>query len=171
MKRTLAGLLAAAAVASFAVAQDAKKPEEAKKPDHILVTPMSVVWSPGPPTLPKGLLMSVIQGDPGQAAPFTIRAKFPAGYKIAAHFHPTDENLTVLSGTFAVGMGDKFDAAGLKDMPVGTFASMPAEMHHFAMAKTAAVLQIHGVGPFKLTYVNPADDPSQAAAPAKATTK
>jgi hypothetical protein len=170
MKKTIAGLLAAALVAGVAVAQDAKKADEAKKPDHIVVTPLSVAWSPGPPDLPKGLMMSVIQGDPGQAAPFTLRAKLPAGYKVAPHFHPADENVTVLSGTFAVGMGDKFDAAALKDLPVGAFASMPAEMHHFAMAKTACILQIHGVGPFKIVYVNPADDPSQAA-PAKATTK
>jgi quercetin dioxygenase-like cupin family protein len=112
-------------------------------------------------------MMAVVSGDPSKAAPFVVRLKIPAGYKVNPHFHPTDENLTVISGTFAVAMGDKFEAAGLKALPVGSFALMPAQMHHYAMAKTAAIVQVHAVGPFALTYVNAADDPSKRAAPAQ----
>ena len=90
----------------------------------------------------------------------------PAGYKIMPHWHPTDEHVTVLSGTFALGMGEKFDKASMKKLPVGGYALLPADMRHFAMATTAATIQVHGQGPFVLTYVNPADDPSKRA-PAK----
>jgi quercetin dioxygenase-like cupin family protein len=102
------------------------------------------------------------------AAPFVVRLKMPAGYKINRHFHPTDENVTVISGTFAVAMGDAFAAAGMKTLPAGGFALLPAQMHHYAMAKVPTVVQVHAVGPFALTYVNPADDPSKRAAPVPA---
>jgi hypothetical protein len=105
--------------------------------------------------------MAVISGDPSKAEPFVIRGQFPAGYRVAAHWHPTAENMTVLSGTVALGMGDKFDEAGLKDLPAGSYAVLPAEMRHFFMSKTAATIQVHGMGPFAVNYVNPADDPSK----------
>jgi quercetin dioxygenase-like cupin family protein len=134
---------------------------------EVTATPAELKWGPAPPVFEKGAQMAVVSGDPGKAAPFVVRLKVPAGYKINPHFHPTDENLTVISGTFAVAMGDKFETAGMKAMPAGSFALMPAQMHHYAMAKTAAVVQVHAVGPFALTYVNAADDPSKRAAPAK----
>ena len=88
----------------------------------------------------------------------------PAGYKIAPHWHPTDEHVTVISGSFAVGMGEKFDQASMKTLPAGSYAVMPAEMRHFAMATTDTIVQVDGQGPFMLTYVNPADDPSKRTA-------
>jgi quercetin dioxygenase-like cupin family protein len=106
---------------------------------------------------------TVVSGDPGKPGLYVVRAKMPAGYKIAPHWHPTDEHVTVLSGTFAFGMGEKFDRASMKALPAGGYALMPADMRHFAMATTAATIQVHGQGPFALTYVNPADDPSKRA--------
>jgi quercetin dioxygenase-like cupin family protein len=135
---------------------------------EVKVTPAELKWGPAPPVFEKGASMAVVSGDPGKAAPFVVRLKLPAGYKINPHFHPTDENVTVISGTFAVAMGDKFEAAGMKTMPAGSFALLPAQMHHYAMAKTPAVVQVHALGPFALTYVNPADDPSKRMAPARA---
>jgi hypothetical protein len=85
----------------------------------------------------------------------------PAAYKIAPHWHPSDEQVTVLNGTFAVGMGDTFDQSSMKDATVGGFANIPATMHHYAMAKTAATVEVHGTAPFQINYVNPADDPSK----------
>jgi hypothetical protein len=70
----------------------------------------------------------------------------------------------VLGGSFSLGMGDKFDAAAAKDLPAGGYALLPAEMHHYAVARTPTTVQVHGMGPFALTYVNPADDPSKRAA-------
>jgi quercetin dioxygenase-like cupin family protein len=152
------GCLLAAAVAQ---AQEAKSAE-------VFVTPLELKWGPAPPVFEKGAQMAVVSGDPGKAAPFVVRLKVPAGYKINPHFHPTDENVTVISGTFALGMGDTFSAAAMKTAPAGSFAVLPAQMHHYAMAKTPSVVQVHAMGPFVLTYVNPADDPSKRVTPVPA---
>jgi len=128
---------------------------------HVLLTAAAVTWGDPPPSLPPGAKMAVISGDPGKAVPFTIRAQFPAGYRVAPHWHPTTEHVTILSGTLSLGMGEKFDQAALKDLPPNGYVSMPAEMRHFVLARTATTIQVHGMGPFAVNYVNPADDPSQ----------
>jgi len=140
--------------------------QEGSTSTHVAVAPADLKWGEGPPVFEKGLSFAVVAGDPGKPGPFVVRLKVPAGYKIAPHFHPTDENVTVLAGTFAIGMGDKLDKAAAKQLPPGGFVLLPAQMHHFALAITEATVQVHGVGPFTLTYVNPADDPSKRA-PAK----
>lgn len=154
MRRTFSVALSIVAVAAFGLAQESK--------NHIALTAAEVKWGPAPPSLPKGAQIAVISGNPGQSGPFAIRLKFPAGFKIAPHWHPTDEHVTVLSGTIGFGMGDKFDAAAMKVLSAGSYAMMPAEMRHFARAKTTTIVQVHGTGPFVLNYVNPADDPSKA---------
>ncbi len=128
---------------------------------HVMLTAGGLTWGDPPPSLPAGAKLAVISGDPGKAEPFVIRAQLPAGYKVAPHWHPTAEHVTVLSGTFALGMGEKFDQAAMKDLPSNGYAALPAKMPHFAMAKTATTIQLHGMGPFAVNYVNPADDPSQ----------
>ena len=133
------------------------------RPAHVLLDPSEAKWGDPPPVFEKGASFAVISGDPGKAGLYVVRLKMPAGYKIAPHWHPTDEHVTVLSGSFGVGMGEKFDEASMKNLPQGGYALLPAEMRHFAMATTAAIVQVHGQGPFKLTYVNPADDPSKRA--------
>jgi quercetin dioxygenase-like cupin family protein len=127
---------------------------------HVMSTPKDLKWGDPPPVFEKGAGFTVISGDPSKDGLYVVRLKMPAGYKIMPHFHPTDENVTVISGTFSLGSGDKFDEATLKALPAGSFGLLPAQMHHYAMAKTACVVQVHGMGPFALTYVNPADDPS-----------
>jgi len=102
-----------------------------------------------------------VSGDPSQAQPFVIRAQVPAGYKVPPHWHPGDENLTILSGTVALGMGETFDEKAMTEVPAGGYASLPAEMRHYFLAKTAATFKVHGMGPFVVNYVNPADDPSK----------
>jgi quercetin dioxygenase-like cupin family protein len=94
---------------------------------------------------------------------FIVRLKVPAGYKIPAHWHPTDENVTVISGTFNMGMGDKLDPAKTKAFPAGSFAVAPAKVNHFALAKKEAIVEVSAMGPFAMTYVNPDDDPSKTA--------
>ena len=128
---------------------------------HTLVAPAKVTWGEAPPSLPPGAKLAVLSGDPSKSEPFVIRVQLPAGYTIAPHWHPTDEQVTVLAGTFALGMGDTLDKSAVQDLPVGGYALLPAQMHHFAMAKTAATIQVHGMGPFVINYVNPADDPSK----------
>jgi len=138
--------------------------QEATAPKHVTAKPADLKWGDPPPVFEKGASFTVISGNPGEAGPYVVRLKMPAGYKIAPHWHPTDENVTVISGTFAVGMGETFDKATMTELPAGSYALLPAEMRHYAMAKTAAIVQVHGMGPFKLTYVNPADDPSARSA-------
>jgi quercetin dioxygenase-like cupin family protein len=122
---------------------------------HPIVTPGELKWGP----LLPGSEMAVVSGDPSASGPFVIRIKLIAGAEIPAHWHPTDENVTVLEGTFAAGMGDKLDPAKLTKMRPGDFVLMPATVHHFAKAETATVVQVHGMGPFQVNFVNPADDP------------
>jgi len=138
----------------------------AQSPDapHTLVAAEELKWGQPPPVFEKGASFTVVSGDPGKTGIYVVRLRMPAGYTIAPHSHPTDERVTVLSGTLALGMGDTFDKAALKELPTGGYAVLPADMRHFAMAKTAVTIQVDGAGPFALTYVNPADDPSKPSA-------
>lgn len=127
----------------------------------IVVPPDQITWGPGPAVLPAGAKVAVLEGDPNQAGPFTMRLLVPDRYRIPPHSHPVVEHVTVLKGTFKVGMGDKFDASRLAALPTGTFAALEPGTRHFAEAEGETVLQLHGTGPWSLNYVNPADDPRQ----------
>ena len=121
----------------------------------------AIKWGPPPPVFPAGAKFAVIDGDPGSKGLVTVRLKMPAGYQIAPHWHPTDEHITVLAGTFSVGMGDTLDKQQSKTLKAGGYAVAPATVHHYAWTEGGATVQVHMNGPFALTYVNPADDPSQ----------
>ena len=122
-------------------------------------TPAKLQWGPAPPAFPKGAQMAVVSGNPGEAGMFTIQLSMPAGYQIMPHWHPTDEQVLVISGTFLVGMGDGFNQKTMKSMAPGDSGSIPAKKNHYAMAKTATVVSVTAMGPFAMTYVNPKDDP------------
>ncbi len=126
---------------------------------HVMIKPDELKWGPSPPAFPAGGMISVVYGDPSKPGPYVVRFKAPAGYKIPAHWHPAAENVTVLKGTFYMGKGDKLDEKTSEAMPVGSFVHMPKEMRHFAWCKDECMIQVHGVGPFEITYVNPDDDP------------
>jgi hypothetical protein len=123
--------------------------------------PEEIKWAPAPPVLNAGAEMAVLAGDPAKAGPVTMRLKLPAGFVIAPHWHPTDERVTVIAGHLGIGMGDKLDKKQSKVLKPGGYAIALAHMHHFAWTKTGAVVQIDLMGPFGITYVNPADDPSK----------
>jgi Cupin domain len=124
-------------------------------------TPDQVKWGPAPSFLAPGAQLAVIEGDPmATSGDFTIRIKMPDGYKIAPHWHPKRENVTVISGTFKVGMGDKFDESKMMPFPAGSFAYLDPDMHHYAMSVGDTVVQVHGMSPVKFNYINPQDDPS-----------
>ncbi|MCU1311566.1 MAG: anti-ECFsigma factor, ChrR [Candidatus Angelobacter sp.] len=123
--------------------------------------PDEIQWGPAPPSLPAGAQFAVLEGDPSKPGLFTIRLKAPDGYKVQPHWHATTEDLTVISGTFNVGMGPKWDQSHPTSLSAGGFASMPARMKHFAWTSGETVLQVHGNGPFVINYVNPADNPVQ----------
>ena len=129
---------------------------------HTMLAPKEVMFGEGPPSLPPGAKMAVLYGDPAKTGLFIVRAKFPANYKIPPHLHKASENVTVLAGTFYMGLGEKFDQGSGQELPVGGFASIPANHPHYAWAgKEETVVQVHGVGPSDLRFVNPADDPRQ----------
>jgi hypothetical protein len=133
----------------------------AQGPAHPMMTPADMKWGPAPPALPPGGQVAVLDGDPFKPGFFSIRLKMPDGYRIAPHWHPTDENVVVLQGTLGLGMGDTANQATAKALPAGSFTRIPKEMRHYAFAKGETILQIYGEGPFVVNYVNPKDDPSK----------
>jgi len=137
---------------------------EASKPaavtSHVMLLPEEVGWGQCPPAVPPGAKCAVVQGD--MTAPnrlFTFRLWMPDNFRVPPHFHPADEHIVVLSGTFNMGFGDKLDTSSSRPMAAGSFMVMPKGEHHFAWTKGETVIQVYAIGPWGLTYVNPQDDP------------
>ena len=128
----------------------------ASRSDH---HPVGVQWGSAPAVFPPGAEMAVLQGDPTKTEEFTVRLRMPNGYRIPPHTHPTIENVTVLSGKFLAGFGTQFNESNLQTFARDDFASIPADHAHYAMTSGETVVQVHAIGPFVLTYVNPADNP------------
>lgn len=127
---------------------------------HIMLAPDAVAWGACPPVLPPGAQCAVVEGDPKTPnALFALRLKAPDDYRVPPHFHPADEHVVVISGTFNMGLGDTLDKAASHALPAGGFMVMPAGEHHYAWTKGETVIQIYAIGPWSLIYVNPADDP------------
>ena len=150
MLRRLIPLTFVLAGASAALADDMKMPTNSG----------DLKWGPAL-ALPKGAEIAVLSGDPSKDGLYVVRLKVPDGYKIPAHNHPTTEYVTVLSGNFHLGMGDKLDDKSGIELTAGGYGEAPAKMNHYAWASSSSVIQVHGQGPFAITYVNPADDPSK----------
>lgn len=129
---------------------------------HLFVLPDRIEWRAGPPSLPPGARAAIIHGDPSRQGLFAMRLSFPDGYRIPPHFHASDEHVTVISGTFVMGLGEREDDENATAIPAGGFARMKAGTRHYAYARGATVVQVHSLGPWVLTYVNPADDPRRA---------
>jgi quercetin dioxygenase-like cupin family protein len=123
------------------------------------LTPAELKWGPPPPGLPTNGQLAVLDGNPMQEGFFTVRLRMPDGYTIKPHAHSRDEHVTVISGLFSVGMGDKLEASQMKELPAGGYTSLPAGHHHYARAKGETIVQIAGPGPFDIIYLNPTDDP------------
>jgi quercetin dioxygenase-like cupin family protein len=173
MKKVLALLSIVIGIAALIFAAEAGQKKESPPPvgasletsapeSHVVLNPTDLQWGDAPPGLPPGAKMAVLMGDPGKPGPFTTRMNAPAGYTVRPHTHPTTERLTVISGTFRVGMGDKFDEVAMKDLTAGGYVVLPPGMQHFAKAKSDTIVQIDSEGPFQINYVNPADDPRNA---------
>jgi quercetin dioxygenase-like cupin family protein len=122
-------------------------------------------WGPAPPGLPPGAQLAVLSGDPTREGMFTIRLKFPAGFAVAPHHHPTPELVTVMDGQMAIGMGEVADKPKAARLGVGGYVALAADMNHYAFTDTGATIQITSHGPFQIVYVNPADDPRNAKRP------
>jgi quercetin dioxygenase-like cupin family protein len=141
-------------------------PLQAQTPDttehHALFTPDEIPWSDGPPSLPPGARFAVLEGDLSQEGYFALRLWLPDGYRIPPHWHPVYERVTVISGTFHLGMGEQVDDGATSTLPAGSFVTMPPEMRHFARVEGDTVLQLNSLGPWEIVYVNPADDPRRS---------
>jgi len=154
-------LVSLAAVSSLHA--EGTKKASGGKADAVFVNPAEIKWSDAPPDLPKGGQVAALQGDPFKKGPFTIRLKMPPGYKIPPHWHTQDESLTVVSGTLVLHLGDTMDAPA-HNLAAGAFHYLPGKMHHAAEAKGETVVQVHGMGPFDIHYLNAADNPNKSAA-------
>ena len=139
-------------------AEDMKK-DMAVSPDHSMFMPDDMNWVGAPASLPAGAKVAVIDGNPAGEGIFTMRIKMPADYKIRPHWHPAEEHVTVIEGTLYMGLGEKFDEKTAREIPTGGFAVMKTGTRHYAFSKKECIIQLHGMAPWGITYVDPADDP------------
>jgi len=136
--------------------------EETQSADMRLYAPTTIEWKEGPAALPPGAKVALLEGDPAKEGPFVMRLQFPDGYHIPPHTHPKTERVTVISGTIFLAMGENLDRSAAKTLPAGTYGFWPAGMKHTAWSEGETVIQLHGIGPWQINYVNPADDPRNA---------
>lgn len=136
--------------------------EETQSADMHLYSPTAIEWKAGPAAIPAGAKMAVLEGDPTKEGPFLIRFQFPDGYHVPPHTHPKTERVTVISGTLYLATGEALDRSSAKELPAGSFGYWPAGMKHTAWSRGNTVIQLHGIGPWQINYVNPADDPRNA---------
>ena len=156
MKVLLPTLIAVVALANAASTVLAETME-----GHTIVSPQEIKWGPAPAVLPPGADAAVLFGDPSKDGLFVLRLKLPAGYRVPAHTHPVDEVLTVISGTFSMGMGETADQGKAQPLPAGSFFALPPGTAHYVFIDEETVVQISTVGPWELTYIDPANDPRQ----------
>lgn len=149
------GLVAAASVR----AQEQQSTRADAGTDKVIrLTPDELTWTAGPPMLPPGASMAVIEGSFSKPGPFTVRLKFPANYRIPPHWHPVKVTVTVISGSFNMGFGDELDPGRGKTLPTGSIFEMPATIHHFGWTTEETIIQEHGIGPLGVKYLQPAHD-------------
>lgn len=149
-------------IGAFAVAAVVPAAADSMK-EHTVVAPEQVKWGPAPASIPAGAEAAVLYGDPSKEGLFALRLKLPPGYHIPPHWHPKPEIVTVISGTFRLGMGERADEGKAEALPAGSFFAFAPRMVHYAYADGETVVQLNSTGPWGLTYVNPKDDPRQQA--------
>ena len=158
MKRLILLTLSAAVLAA--------SPALAKTKPAAAKAPAELKWMAGPPSLPGGVQMAVVSGDPSKKGSFTIHLKMPANYSVPPHWHPTDEKVTLVSGKLGYGMSDQLNRMSATPLAEGASVTMKAKEHHWVMTADGAEVEVTAMGPFMITYVNPKDDPRSKAAPA-----
>jgi quercetin dioxygenase-like cupin family protein len=156
MKITLPTLIAVVVLAGVTSTAPAET-----KGGHGIVSPQEIKWGPAPAVLPPGAEAAVLFGDPSKEGLFALRLKLPQGYSVPPHTHPVDEVVTVISGTFGLGMGETADRGAAQPLPAGSFFALPPDTAHYVFIDQETIIQISTVGPWGLTYVNPEDDPRQ----------
>jgi quercetin dioxygenase-like cupin family protein len=132
---------------------------QAHEPHHTVVSGDAIEWGPAPPSLPPGAQAARLLGSPAEEGPFVLRLKFPAGFVVPPHMHSKDEFIVVLSGALTIESGEKVDPDALKGLPAGSFFHLPSGMAHYLFAESESVVQLNGMGPFDVKYIDPKDDP------------
>ncbi len=160
MKTIVASVLAT--LLAVIIPQAPLSAEETQSADMRLYAATTIEWKAGPSSLPTGAKMAALEGDPTKEGPFVMRLQFPDGYHIPPHSHPKTERVTVISGTMFLATGENLDRSAAKTLPAGTYGFWPAGMKHAAWFDGGTVIQLHGVGPWQINYLNPADDPRKA---------
>jgi quercetin dioxygenase-like cupin family protein len=162
--RRVVPVVAALGLVALPAGLRSQTPPAAAPASHVIVAHSGVLaWAPGPPSLPPGAQFVLLEGNPAEAVPLTLRLTFPPNYRVPPHYHSVIEHVTVLSGTLNVGMGEQPTYSGGTALAAGSFAAMPQKMVHYAWTgPEGVVFQLHSVGPWSITYVNPADDPRNA---------
>jgi quercetin dioxygenase-like cupin family protein len=145
--------LAVALGAGMAAAQTAGKTADKE------LSPDQLQWGKPPPGMPPSIQAAVLDGDPTQSGWFIVRLRLPDGAQIRPHWHSQDEHVTVLSGHFGVGMGETWATDQMRDLPPSGYVSLPAGHRHFAVARGETIVEVSGMGPFDIHYINPKDDP------------
>lgn len=156
-------LLVIAALMGMTLPALAAEEKNTLPPDHGIFAPGDIKWTDTAPILPPGAKMAVLKGDPSKEGIFVLRLSVPAGYRIMPHWHPAYENVTVISGEAHIGMGSAFDKTKGVKIPAGGFGYLAPQMHHFFWVDVETVIQLHGMGPWQLYYLNPDDDPRKMA--------
>ena len=160
MKTIFSSTLALLLVMAFSHTRSSA--EEMQSSEMRLYPLTSIEWKPGPAAIPAGAKMAVLEGDPTKEGPFVVRFQFPDGYHIPPHTHPKTERVTVISGNLLLATGETLDRNGAKKLPAGSFGYWPTGMKHAGWAEGDTIIQLHGIGPWQIIYVNPADDPRNA---------
>ena len=162
MKRNhiLAALSAVVVPSAFVLAQQGAR--DAKSTHANLYPPAKIQWKDGPASLPPGAKIAVLEGDPAKKGMFVMRVRVPDGFHIPAHTHPKPEWVIIIQGTFKLAMGDNPKRADAHDLPAGTYGAWPPGMVHAVWIEGETIVQFHGMGPWVINYVNPADDPRNA---------
>jgi len=130
---------------------------------HDMIVVKEAQWQPAPPFLPPGAQFALLEGNRAEKGDITLRLKLPDNYRLPPHWHSTTEHVTVLSGNFNIGMGDTINPSDTQQLRPGGYVSLPAKMHHYAVARGETIVQVHLQGPFDIYYVNPGDDPQKQA--------
>lgn len=146
-------LLLLAALAVFAIAIPAAAD------DKFVAHPLGFKWDEKPAFLPKGAKIATLSGDPSKAAPFAVMIKFPANYKLPAHWHSQDQQFLIVSGRMYVGKGDKPEVSATETAKAGSYFYMPAKTHYYVYTRTNCMFEVHGMGPLDFNYVDPTSDP------------
>lgn len=152
-------LVVAAALCLGPLVSAASHADKTADHDTQLYSPDKIQWKDGPASFEKGAQIAVLEGDPAKEGPFVMRLKLPDGFHIRPHTHPKVERVTVIAGTFLLAMGEKLERANATPLKAGSYGFWPAGMKHTAWAQGETVVQVHGIGPWSIVYVNPADDP------------